>query len=171
VTGADRCICTGAEEIRRLFDAEQKHVAEMRQWLTQKESLERDNDEATKQIDELERELDDRNKELDRTKIEKQSLEKNLAVTKQQEEDLQERLTAAQQELGIRRVAEQTHKVRGIDLALTLWVCNPPENLVGVCVYRTSKLHDANLATYLTAVWWGVLYFCWTLSRTSETSG
>jgi chromosome segregation ATPase len=104
-------VVAGAEEIRRLFDGEQKHVAEMRAWLQQKESLERDNDDATKQIEDLERELDNRNKELDKTKIEKESVEKTLAATKRHEEDLHERLTAAQQELGIRRVAEQTHKV------------------------------------------------------------
>ena len=83
----------------------------MRTWLQQKESLERDNDDATKQIEDLERELDNRNKELEKTKVEKESVEKTLAATKRHEEDLHERLTAAQQELGIRRVAEQTHKV------------------------------------------------------------
>jgi len=114
MTHGGRVSGAGAEEIRRLFDAEQKHVAEMRAWLQQKESLERENDDATKQIDDLERELDSQTKELDKTKLEKHSVEKILAVTKRQEEDLQERLTAAQQELGIRRVAEQTHKVRNL---------------------------------------------------------
>ena len=104
-------LASSSEEIRRLFDAEQRHVAEMRSWLQQKESLEHDNDDATKQIEELEREQDARTKELDRTKTEKHSVEKTLAVTKRNEEDLQERLAAAQQELGIRRVTEQTHKV------------------------------------------------------------
>jgi len=111
VTQGGRVSGAGAEEIRRLFDAEQKHVAEMRAWLQQKESLERENDDATKQIDDLDRELDSQTKELDKTKLEKHSVEKILAVTKRQQEDLQERLTAAQHELGIRRVAEQTHKV------------------------------------------------------------
>lgn len=104
-------LTSSAEEIRRLFDAEQKHVAEMRSWLQQKESLERDNDDATRQIDDIERELEERSKELDKTKAEKQAVERILSVTKQNEDDLQERLSAAQQELGIRRVAEQTHKV------------------------------------------------------------
>ena len=104
-------LASSSEEIRRLFDAEQKHVAEMRSWLQQKESLERDNDDATRHIEELERERDARTKELDQTKHEKHSVEKVLAATKRNEEDLQERLSAAQQELGIRRVSEQSHKV------------------------------------------------------------
>jgi chromosome segregation ATPase len=103
-------LSSSAEEIRRLFDAEQKHVGEMRMWLEQKESLERENDDANKRIDTMERELDDRNKELDRIKVEKHSVEKTLASVQLEEEDLQERLAAAQQELGIRRVNEQTHK-------------------------------------------------------------
>ena len=105
-------LASSSEEIRRLFDAEQKHVAEMRSWLQQKESLERDNDDATRHIEELERERDARTKELDQTKHEKHSVEKLLAATKRNEEDLQERLSAAQQELGIRRIAEQSHKVK-----------------------------------------------------------
>ena len=141
------CI-TGAEEIRRLFDAEQKHVAELRSWLQQKESLERDNDDATKQIDELERELDARNKELDRTKVDKQAVEKQLVIAKGQEENLQERLSAAQQELGIRRVAEQTHKVVIIHL----------ENVVIAAVLRNVKKRLADFCNFI-------------LCRRSETNG
>ena len=103
-------LATSAEEIRRLFDAEQKHVAEMRSWLQQKESLEREGEDAAKQIDEVQRQLDDRSSELDRVKSDKQVLEKSLADIKRQEEELRERLAAAEQELGIRRVHEQTHK-------------------------------------------------------------
>ena len=137
----------GAEEIRRLFDAEQKHVAEMRTWLQQKESLERDNDDATKQIEELERELDNRNKELERTKIEKESVEKTLATTKRQEEDLHERLTAAQQELGIRRVAEQTHKVSLEDSTLCAVNFHIPDILTSICRMSAMSGFDSKTST------------------------
>jgi len=50
-------LASSADEIRRLFDGEQKHVGEMKTWLAQKEGLEQDKEEAQALLKDLHAEV------------------------------------------------------------------------------------------------------------------
>ncbi|KAJ1470377.1 hypothetical protein T484DRAFT_3611624, partial [Baffinella frigidus] len=103
-------LASSADEIRRLFDGEQKHVGEMKAWLAQKEGLEQDKEEAHALLKDLHAEVDALRKNGEELREDKQSLEKTQIGLARDVEELQDRLGAAHQELSIRRTAEQQHR-------------------------------------------------------------
>lgn len=70
-------LASSAEEIKRLFESEQKHVNEMKHWLLQKESLEHDCDAAVQKMQEYQRQAESLAKQLDHCKSDKLNVEKS----------------------------------------------------------------------------------------------
>ena len=103
-------LASSAEEIRRLFDAEQKHVMEMKSWLQQKESLEQERDSTAMQNEQLRKELDALRRSSEQALHDSKVRERERSTQTREVEDLQERLAAAQQELALLRSSDQAHR-------------------------------------------------------------
>ena len=108
-SGLQAILASSADEIRRLFEAEQKHVAEMKSWLQQKEDLESSRDSALVQLENLRHEI-----ETLKAQVAEQLHDKDVLQSEKQEQardidNLSDRLSSAQHELSMRRAAEKAH--------------------------------------------------------------
>ena len=103
-------LASSAEEIRRLFDAEQKHVMEMKGWLQQKEALEHERDSSAMQNEQLLKEIESLRRSNDQLLLEKQSRERERSSQARDADELQERLSSALQELALLRSSDLAHR-------------------------------------------------------------
>lgn len=108
-TALQAILASSAEEIRRLFEAEQKHVAEMKSWLAQKEELENDRESALMQLDQLRHEIDTLKKQVAEQLHDKEVLQSEKQEQARDIDSLSDRLSSAQHELSMRRAAEKAH--------------------------------------------------------------
>eukprot|EP00961_Rhodomonas_salina_P193132 2606490-Rhodomonas_salina.1 len=101
-------LASSADEIRRLFDAEQRHVTEMKGWLVQKDMLEHDRDTLAAQLDEVQKEMDHLRRLVDHDKTEMGVLEKAHRNLEKERDELHSLLSKAQEELAKRQTTEKS---------------------------------------------------------------
>eukprot|EP00960_Hanusia_phi_P066582 766428-Hanusia_phi.AAC.1 len=109
-------LASSAEEIKRLFDSEQKHVNEMKHWLLQKESLEHDCDAAVQRMQEYQRQAESLAKQLDHCKTEKLSVEKSEIKLRKDCEEFQKRVKELEEEISSNATIEKNLKNEKMEL-------------------------------------------------------